>query len=149
MPDGTSAGKVHLYEDGRYPTSGGRGRFVPLDGGVTAEQGGPRHPLHLTTGRMHDRSHGLRCLGKLAQRVNQADKPRLSLRSDDVAWRGLADGAGALVTGRRGEVAAGAALEVLREERCCGTSWRSCLPAVKRMITRGPRGCLRAVRLSG
>jgi assimilatory nitrate reductase catalytic subunit len=104
FPAGASAGKARLYEDGRYPTSSGRARFVPLDAGLTAEQVSARNPLHLTTGRVRDQWHGMSRTGKLAQLFNHVDEPRLALHADDMVRRGLADGDFALASSRRGAV---------------------------------------------
>jgi assimilatory nitrate reductase catalytic subunit len=104
MPAGRAAGTPRLYADGRFARPGGRARFVELPSGLTAEQVGPRFPLHLTSGRLRDQWHGMSRTGKLAQLFNHGGEPRLLMHAADMERRGLAEGDFAAVSSRRGMV---------------------------------------------
>ncbi len=103
-PEGASGGRARLYEDGVFVTADGRARFIDTRHRGLAEKTDARYPLHLTTGRLRDQWHGMSRSGTVARLWEHSGEPTLAMHPDDVARRGLADGALARVTSRRGEL---------------------------------------------
>ncbi len=103
-PAGARGGRVRLYEDGVFATADGRARFVDARHGGTAENTDARYPLHLTTGRLRDQWHGMSRSGTVARLCGHSGEPTLAMHPDDLARRGLEDGALARVVSRRGEI---------------------------------------------
>jgi assimilatory nitrate reductase catalytic subunit len=103
-PEGARIGRARLYEDGVFPTADGRARFVNTRHSVTAENADARYPLHLTTGRLRDQWHGMSRTGTVARLCGHSGEPTLAMHPDDLARRGLEDGALARVASRRGEL---------------------------------------------
>jgi len=103
-PEGARSGRTRLYADGIFATADGRARFADARHHGTAEHTDARYPLHLTTGRLRDQWHGMSRSGTVARLCEQTGEPTLAVHPDDLARRGLADGALARVTSRRGEV---------------------------------------------
>ncbi len=104
FPEGASAGKVRLYEDGVYPTPTGRARFVATEHRITAESPSAHYPLHLNTGRLRDQWHGMSRTGLVARLYSHESEPLLHMHQDDMERRRLADGDLVKVKSRRGEV---------------------------------------------
>ena len=104
FPEGASAGKVRLYEDGVYPTPTGRARFVATEHRITAESPSARYPLHLNTGRLRDQWHGMSRTGLVARLYSHESEPLLHMHQDDMERRQLADGDLVKVKSRRGDV---------------------------------------------
>lgn len=103
FPEGATAGKVRLYEDGVYPTPSGRARFLNTKYKATAEKTDARFPLHLNTGRLRDQWHGMSRTGRVARLYNHASEPVLAMNRADMERRQLHDGDIVRVTSRRGE----------------------------------------------
>ena len=103
-PEGARRGSARLYENGIFPTADGCARFIDTHHRGTAEDTDARYPLHLTTGRLRDQWHGMSRSGTVARLSEQASEPTLAMHPDDLARRGLVDGALARVASRRGEV---------------------------------------------
>ena len=101
-PEGASAGRQRLYEDGKFPTANGRARFVVTPYLGVKEPVDAQYPLQLTTGRLRDHWHGMSRTGRAARLFSHVEEPLLTLHRDDLARRGLAVGDLAKVTSRRG-----------------------------------------------
>lgn len=104
FPDGATAGKVRLYEDGRFPTADGRARFVPIEHKPTADATTADLPISLLSGRMRDHWHGMSRTGTVPRLFNLEDEPLLAMHPCDMRHRGLESGDLARVTNGRGEM---------------------------------------------
>jgi assimilatory nitrate reductase catalytic subunit len=104
FPEGALQGKARLYEDGVFPTSSGRARFVTAHHRPTAETTDARYPLHLTTGRLRDQWHGMSRTGIVARLFNHVEEPLLAMNAADMERRGLKDSDIALIRSRRGKL---------------------------------------------
>lgn len=102
FPAGVASGKKRLYEDGIFPTAGGRARFVNTVYVPVAEQVDARYPFRLTTGRLRDQWHGMSRTGTIAQLFSHAAEPVVMLSKSDIERRLIADGDLVHVTSRRG-----------------------------------------------
>ncbi|MGE4243198.1 molybdopterin-dependent oxidoreductase [Ramlibacter sp.] len=104
MPQGASAGKARLYEDGIFPTPDGKARFADVAYRPVAEPREARYPFSLTTGRLRDQWHGMSRSGTLGRLFGHAPEPAMQMNPQDMARRGLADGELVHVTSRRGSI---------------------------------------------
>jgi assimilatory nitrate reductase catalytic subunit len=104
LPEGASTGKVRLYEDGIFPTSDGRARFVTTPYQPVAEPRDARYPVALTTGRLRDQWHGMSRTGTLGRLFGHAREPVLQMHPQDMARRLLNDTDLVHVTSRRGSI---------------------------------------------
>jgi assimilatory nitrate reductase catalytic subunit len=102
FPQGASAGKKRLYEDGVYPTPSGRARFVATPYRPVAESADARYPMRLTTGRLRDQWHGMSRM--VASLFAHEPEPRLKLHPEDLARLRLKEGELARISSRRGEI---------------------------------------------
>ena len=103
-PEGASAGKVRLYEDGRFPTADGKARFVAIEHQSTAEATTPELPISLLSGRMRDQWHGMSRTGTVPRLFNLEDEPLLAMHPCDMRHRGLDSGDLARVSNGRGQM---------------------------------------------
>ncbi len=103
-PEGARAGKLRLYEDGRFPTADGKARFVAIEHQPTAELTTPELPISLLSGRMRDQWHGMSRTGTVPRLFNLEDEPLLAMHPCDMRHRGLASGDLAKVSNGRGEM---------------------------------------------
>ncbi|WP_296508092.1 nitrate reductase [Rhodoferax sp.] len=106
MAEGSSAGKVRLYEDGVFPTPTGRARFVAAPYIPVAEQREARYPFALTTGRLRDQWHGMSRTGTLGRLFGHVREPALQMHPQDMARRLLAEGDLVHITSKRGSILA-------------------------------------------
>jgi assimilatory nitrate reductase catalytic subunit len=106
MPEGTTSGKVRLYEDGVFPTPTGRARFVAAPYTPVAEQREARYPFALTTGRLRDQWHGMSRTGTLGRLFGHAREPALHMHPQDMARRRLTEGDLVHITSKRGSILA-------------------------------------------
>jgi assimilatory nitrate reductase catalytic subunit len=104
FPAGASVGKARLYSDGVYRTLTGRACFVAAAYTAPAEEPDGAYPLRLTTGRLRDQWHGMTRTGLVARLFSHSPEPEIAMHPDDLRARGLADGALARVSTRRGAV---------------------------------------------
>lgn len=104
FPAGAREGRVRLYEDGVFPTTDGRARFVDTAHLPLAEPRDARHPFSLTTGRLRDQWHGMSRTGTVARLFGQVAEPAIELHAQDMARLKLADGDLVHVTSRRGSI---------------------------------------------
>lgn len=102
-PEGASAGKVRLYEDGVFPTVDGKARFIPIEHQPTADPRTPDLPLSLLSGRMRDHWHGMSRTGTVPRLFNLEDEPRLAMHPCDMRHRALESGDLVKVSNARGE----------------------------------------------
>ena len=102
FPEGALVGKKRLYEDGVFPTTSGRARFVVTPYQPVAEPVDARYPFRMTTGRLRDQWHGMSRTGTVAQLFSHASEPAVVLAANDMERRFLKDGDLVHVTSRRG-----------------------------------------------
>jgi assimilatory nitrate reductase catalytic subunit len=104
FPAGATSGTARLYEDGIFPTTDGRARFVDTRHSPPAEDTDARYPLHLNTGRLRDHWHAMSRTGNVARLFNHEPEPLLHLNAEDMGRRSLQDGDLVRVRSRRGEL---------------------------------------------
>ncbi len=102
-PEGASAGKVRLYEDGNFPTADGKARFVPIEHQPTADPRTPDFPISLLSGRMRDHWHGMSRTGTVPRLFNLEDEALLAMHPCDMRHRALESGDLVKVSNARGE----------------------------------------------
>ena len=101
-PEGATAGKVRLYEDGVFPTPDGKARFVAIEHQPTAETTTLNLPISLLSGRMRDHWHGMSRTGTVPRLFNLEDEPLLAMHPCDMRHRSLEAGDLVKVTNARG-----------------------------------------------
>jgi assimilatory nitrate reductase catalytic subunit len=104
LPEGQSAGKTRLYEDGVFPTDDGRARFVANAYKPVAEPRESRYPFSLTTGRLRDQWHGMSRTGNLGRLFGHVAEPALQMHPQDMERRLLKEGDLVHVTSKRGSI---------------------------------------------
>lgn len=104
LPEGATAGRARLYEDGVFPTADGRARFAAHAWQPLAEPPVSRWPFSLTTGRLRDQWHGMSRTGTLGRLFGHVAEPSLQMHPDDMAQQGLAGGELVHVTSKRGSI---------------------------------------------
>ncbi|MDP2000262.1 MAG: molybdopterin-dependent oxidoreductase, partial [Rhodoferax sp.] len=104
LPEGQAQGKARLYEDGLFPTSDGKARFVNTTYKAVAEPRESRYPFSLNTGRLRDQWHGMSRTGTLGQLFGHVSEPAVQLHPQDLARLRLNDGELAYVTSKRGTI---------------------------------------------
>jgi len=101
-PEGATAGKVRLYEDGVFPTPDGKARFVAIEHQPTADTTTLNLPISLLSGRMRDHWHGMSRTGTVPRLFNLEDEPLLAMHPCDMRHRSLESGDLVKVTNTRG-----------------------------------------------
>ena len=104
FPEGASAGRARLYEDGRYATADGKARFVDTAYEPVAEARDARYPYALNTGRLRDQWHGMSRTGTLGRLFGHEPEPGVDMHPQDMLRLGLAAGDLVQLSSRRGEV---------------------------------------------
>ena len=104
FPEGASAGRKRLYEDGVFPTPSGRARFVPTPYQPVAEEVDERYPLRLTTGRLRDQWHAMSRTGTVASLFAHEPEPRIGVHPDDLARLEIKDSELVKISSRRGHI---------------------------------------------
>jgi assimilatory nitrate reductase catalytic subunit len=84
FPEGASAGRKRLYEDGVFPTPTGRARFVNTVYTPLADPVNVRYPFHMLTGRLRDQWHGMSRTGTVAQLFSHAAEPAVVMSQSDM-----------------------------------------------------------------
>lgn len=102
--EGASQGQARLYEDGVFPTSDGRARFVNTVYKPLAEPRESRFPFSLTTGRLRDQWHGMTRTGTLGRLFGHVAEPCVQMNAQDMARRLLKEGELVHVTSKRGSI---------------------------------------------
>lgn len=103
-PEGASAGKVRLYEDGQFPTADGKAKFVAIEHQATAEPTTAELPISLLSGRMRDHWHGMSRTGTVPRLFNLEDEPLLAMHPCDMRHRNLDSGDLVRVSNGRGDM---------------------------------------------
>jgi assimilatory nitrate reductase catalytic subunit len=104
FPQGASAGRVRLYEDGVFPTTTGRAQFADVDYTKLAEPRDARYPISLTTGRLRDQWHGMSRTGTVGRLFGHVPEPSVDMNPQDMLRLKLADGDLVHVSSRRGSI---------------------------------------------
>ncbi len=104
MAEGAAHGKSRLYEDGNFPTSDGRARFVDTAFKPVVEPRDARYPFALNTGRLRDQWHGMSRTGTVGRLFGHVPEPSLLMHPQDLAQRLIQDGDLVHVTSRRGSI---------------------------------------------
>ncbi|HET7795157.1 MAG TPA: molybdopterin dinucleotide binding domain-containing protein, partial [Rhizobacter sp.] len=104
FPQGASAGRVRLYEDGIFPTASGRAQFADVAYEELAEARDVRYPFSLTTGRLRDQWHGMSRTGTVGRLFGHVPEPGIEMNRQDLTRLSLAAGDLVHVTSRRGSI---------------------------------------------
>lgn len=104
FPEGAAAGKLRLYEDGRFPTADGKAKFVAVEHKPTADQLTAELPISLLSGRMRDQWHGMSRTGTVPRLFNLEDEPLLAMHPCDMRHRNLESGDLVKVHNGRGQM---------------------------------------------
>ena len=104
MPEGATAGRARLYEDGQFATPDGRARFFDTAFVPLAEPRDARYPFSLTTGRLRDQWHGGSRTGTLGRLFGHQAEPSIDLNPQEMSRLGLAEGDLVQVRSRRGQL---------------------------------------------
>ena len=99
-----SHGQLRLYEDGVFPTPGGRARFAAAPFRPVSEKTDLRFPYQLNTGRLRDQWHGMTRSGRVARLWGHTPEPAITLNPRDLAGLGLAAGDIVRLESRRGSL---------------------------------------------
>ena len=102
FPEGATAGRVRLYEDGVFPTADGRAKFHDAAYEPVAEPRDARFPFSLNTGRLRDQWHGMSRTGTIGRLFGHVPEPAIEMNAGDLARLQLAGGDLVHVTSRRG-----------------------------------------------
>jgi len=103
-PEGQSAGRSRLYEDGHFPTPDGKARFANTGYVPVAEPRESRYPFSLVTGRLRDQWHGMSRTGTLGRLFGHVAEPAVQMHPQDMARRQWVEGDLVHVTSRRGSI---------------------------------------------
>lgn len=112
-PSEDHPGTVRRYEDGVFPTPGGRARFItaPAAPGIVADETpDDEYPMVLTTGRIAGQWHTRTRTGKVPELTREDAEPFVEVHPSDAKALGLRDGQPAQIIGRRGTAIARARL---------------------------------------
>jgi len=104
FPQGATAGRVRLYEDGVFPTANGRAQFADVEYTKLAEPRDARYPVSLTTGRLRDQWHGMSRTGTVGRLFGHVPEPSVDMNPQDMLRLKLADGDLVHVSSRRGSI---------------------------------------------
>ncbi len=104
FPEGATAGRKRLYEDGIFPTSDGRARFFDTPFDQLAEPRDARFPFSLNTGRLRDQWHGMSRTGTVGRLFGHVPEPVVEMHAQDLARQKLVDGDLVRISSRRGSV---------------------------------------------
>ncbi|HMZ02439.1 MAG TPA: molybdopterin dinucleotide binding domain-containing protein, partial [Burkholderiaceae bacterium] len=104
LPEGASAGRARLYEDGVFPTADGRARFADVAYTPLAEPRDARYPFSLLTGRLRDQWHGMSRTGLLGRLYGHDGLPSVELHPQDLARLRVREGDLLRLRSRRGQV---------------------------------------------
>ncbi|MGH8831288.1 MAG: molybdopterin oxidoreductase family protein, partial [Polaromonas sp.] len=103
-PEGQTAGKLRLYEDGVFPTADGKAKFANVSYKPVAEPRESRYPFSLTTGRLRDHWHGMSRTGTLGRLFGHVAEPAIQMNPQDMVRRQLQEGDLVHVTSKRGSI---------------------------------------------
>jgi assimilatory nitrate reductase catalytic subunit len=97
------AGTARLFTDGRFPTSDGRARLVPVRPQGPAEPLNARYPMSLNTGRIRDQWHTMTRTGLAPALSRHIPEPYVEIHPDDAAASGVIDNRLTCVETARGQ----------------------------------------------
>ncbi len=97
-------GSARPYADGRFGTSTGKARMLPILPRLPLHPAGAGQPLILNTGRLRDQWHTMTRTGKSPRLFAHTGEPCVVLHPDDVTARGLEVGALASLRSAHGEI---------------------------------------------
>ncbi len=97
-------GTDRLYLDRRFPTPGGRARFLPRPHQPPRETTDHEFPLIMTTGRIYAHWHTLTRTGKSPKLVQREPSAYVEVHPDDAAEAGMVAGQLAELSSRRGTI---------------------------------------------
>ena len=125
MAEGQTQGQARLYQDGIFPTTDGKARFISVAYQGVAEPRSARYPFSLTTGRLRDQWHGMSRTGTLGQLFGHVSEPCVQLHPQDMRQRQLKEGDLVHLTSVRGSVLvpAQASLEVGLNQAFMAMHW--------------------------
>jgi len=106
MSEGASTGVKRLYENGIFPTSSGKAKFVALEYVPVSEPCESRFPFSFNTGRMRDQWHGMTRTGTIAKLFGHVPEPSVQLHPQDMQSLNLSNGDLVHVTSKRGSIVA-------------------------------------------
>ena len=109
-PMSSEGGTARLFTGGRFATSDGRARLVPVSPGTPAVQTDSGFPLALNTGRLRDQWHTMTRTGLAPELCRHAPEPLVDIHPEDAAAAGVAEGALTRIVTPRGEAVAAARL---------------------------------------
>ena len=95
-------GTARLFGDGRFATSDGRARLVPVRVQRPAHLASAEYPFVLNTGRLRDQWHTMTRTGSVPRLTAHTDEPFVAIHPDDAAAQSLEDGDLAVVQGETG-----------------------------------------------
>ncbi|RZL57231.1 MAG: nitrate reductase [Variovorax sp.] len=104
LPEGATAGRARLYEDGVFPTPDGRARFFDAAYRPVAEPRDVRYPFSLNSGRLRDQWHGMSRTGTIGRLFGHAAEPAVQMNPQDMVQRHIGEGDLVQVTSRRGSI---------------------------------------------
>lgn len=104
LKEGETTGRARLYEDGVFPTTDGRARFVDTVYKPVAEAREARYPFSLNTGRLRDQWHGMSRTGTVGRLFGHVAEPMVQMNAQDMARRLLNDGDLVHLTSKRGSI---------------------------------------------
>lgn len=100
QPNGTK----RLFSDGKFYTSSGKARFIPIDIKSSAHAITAQYPLILNSGRVRDQWHTMTRTGKSAKLSSHINEPVVFVHPEDVMRFSLFDGALAEIQSAWGKV---------------------------------------------
>jgi len=95
-------GQSRLFEEGRFTTEDGRGRFVAVEPPQPSPTGKGPFSYRLNTGRVRDHWHTMTRTGKSARLSGHVDEPCVEISRADAIAADLADGGLVRVTSAHG-----------------------------------------------
>ena len=105
-PVTAAGGTTRLFTDGRFQTSDGRARMVPVAARGPAEATDAAFPLALNTGRVRDQWHTMTRTGLAPELCRHAPEPYVEIHRADAEPLGVADGRLTRIQTRQGEAVA-------------------------------------------
>ena len=95
-----------LFSDGKFYTSNGKARFIPITPRAPMHAPDAEYPLILNTGRVRDHWHTMTRTGKAARLNAHEVEPCVTLHARDAQQCGVQDGALADIASRWGSMRA-------------------------------------------
>ncbi|MEE8429602.1 MAG: molybdopterin-dependent oxidoreductase, partial [Gammaproteobacteria bacterium] len=106
LPAQGSGNPSQIFTGGRYYTSSGKARFVPVVGRAPACTPDHQYPLVLNTGRVRDHWHTMTRTGNSSRLSAHVAEPNISMHPKDAADAGVQDGHLAAIASKWGKLIA-------------------------------------------